>query len=72
MFPLLPLLGLTGIFGGAGTLIWYARLSREEKAKADRIAETYASDLFDKAICQLSRSESKHVGALTRRDLETH
>ena len=70
MFPLLPLLGLTGIFGGAGTLVWYARLSKQEKAAADRIAEEYASDLFDKAVWQLSRSEAKHISKLTKRDLE--
>lgn len=70
MFPLLPLLGMAGIFGGAGTLAWYARLSKEEKARADRVAEDYAADLFDKAVWQLNRSESRHVSKLTRRDLE--
>lgn len=70
MFPLLPLLGMAGIFGGAGTLAWYARLSKEEKANADRMAEDYATDLFDKAIWQLSRSESRHVSKLTRNDME--
>ncbi len=70
MFPLIPLLGMTGLFGGAGMLVWYARLTREDKARADRIAEEYASDLFDKATWQLTRSESKHVGKLTRRDIE--
>ncbi len=70
MFPLVPLLGLTGLFGGAGILVWYARLSKQEKAKADRTAEDYASDLFGKAIWQLTRSESRHVSNLTRRDIE--
>lgn len=70
MFPLLPLLGMAGIFGGAGTLAWYARLSKEEKAEADRVAENLASDVFGKAIWQLNRSESRHVSRLTRSDLE--
>lgn len=70
MFPLLPLLGMAGIFGGAGTLAWYARLSKEEKAEADRVAENLASDVFGKAIWQLNRSESRHVSKLTRSDLD--
>lgn len=70
MFPLIPLLAWTGLIGGAGSLLWYARLSKEDKAKADRIAEDYASDLFDKARWQLTRSEENHVRTLTRHHFE--
>ena len=70
MFPLIPLLGLTGLLGGAGSLIWYSQLSKEDKARADRIAESYAGDLFDKARWQLTRSEEKHVRKLTKREFE--
>ncbi len=70
MFPLIPLLGLTGLLGGAGTLLWYSRLSKEDRARADRIAEEYASDYFDKARWQLTRSEEKHILKLAKRDFE--
>lgn len=72
MFPLIPLLGLISLMGGAGTLAWYSQLSKDDKAKADRIAEGYASDLFDKARWQLTRSEENHVRNLTKRDFEGH
>ncbi len=62
MFPLVPLLGLTGLFGGAGILVWYARLSKQEKAKADRTAEDYASDLFGKAMVEECRRDRRVVG----------
>lgn len=70
MFPLIPLLGWTGLIGGAGSLLWYAKLSREDKAKADRIAEDCASDIFDKARRQLARAEENRVRALTNRHFE--
>lgn len=72
MFPLIPLLGLTGLFGGAGTLLWYRQLSQEDKAAVDRMAEDYASDLFAKARWQLTRSEADHVRNLTKRDFENN
>ncbi len=70
MFPLIPLLAWTGLLGGAGSLLWYSQLSKEDKAKADRIAEGYASDLFDKARWQLTRSEESHVCKLTKHHFE--
>lgn len=70
LIPLIPLLAWTGLFGGAGTLLWYRRLSPQDKARADRIAEGYASDLFDKARWQLTLPETAHVQKLARRDFE--
>lgn len=70
MIPLIPLLGWTGLIGGASSLLWYSRLSRDDKAKADRIAEEYASDLFDKARWQLTRSEETHIRNLTQHHFE--
>ena len=64
---LIPLLSLVGLVGGAGVLCWYSQLSPEDKAKADAIAEGYASDLFDKARSQLSAPEASQIDALTRR-----
>jgi hypothetical protein len=69
MFSLIrwiPLLILTGLAGTVSALCWYCRLSAEDRGRADRIAEGYASDLFDKARWQLSSTEAKHVHRLTR------
>ena len=57
---------LSGLAGSAGALLWYWRLKPEERAIADRIAEGFALDLFDKARWQLSDAEAKHVTRLTR------
>lgn len=36
--PLIPILAIAAIFGGFVTLKWYSKLSRYERAEADRLA----------------------------------
>ncbi len=68
MFPLIPLLALASILGGAGTLRWYSCLGKECREKADRLAAEYARDLFGKRLSQLTRAEANRVHALAKRD----
>jgi hypothetical protein len=67
MFPLIPLLAIFAIVGGGATLVWYDRLSKEEKQKADRIACDYAKEVFNKSLEDLTNEEAKHVAMLTKR-----
>lgn len=64
---LILLLSLVGLATGAGVLCWYSQMLPEDRAKADAIAEDYASELFGKAKAQLSSSEASHVDSLTRK-----
>lgn len=64
------LLGLAGFLGVACDRHWHARLSAADRARADRMAEEYASDYFDKARWQLTRSEERHIRKLVKRDFE--
>ena len=67
MTRILPLL-LLSVFAASGVgLWWYGDLSPEDRAKADSIAAQYAATLYRKALGELSRSETRHVQALTRR-----
>jgi hypothetical protein len=49
-------LGLTGTF-------WYLMLSKEDREKADRLAEKLAWELFEKALGQLNGWQLKQVRA---------
>jgi hypothetical protein len=67
MFPLIPVLALFAIVGGGATLVWYDRLSKEEKEKADRLACGYAREVFDKSLDDLTKEQANHVAMLTKR-----
>jgi hypothetical protein len=61
MYPIVPILaGFASLFG-LTTLVWYYDLSREERARADRLTAEYARSLFDKAVDDLTRSEAKSI-----------
>ncbi len=67
MFRFLPVL-LVSLFVGSGVALWwYGDLSTEDRAKADAIAADYAARLYQKAVGELSRTESKHVQTMIRR-----
>jgi hypothetical protein len=61
MLPVIPLLGLSAIFGGTVALIWYDTLSKEQKAEADRLTAQYARALFSKAVGDLTKAEAQFV-----------
>jgi len=66
MFPIIPILALFAIFGGGATLLWYDKLSKEEKEEANRLTNQYAANLFDKTAEQLTKTEAKRVHALVK------
>ena len=66
MFPIIPILALFAIGGGGATLVWYDSLTREEKARANRLTTDYASELFGKSVKELTRAEASRVHALVR------
>ena len=68
-FPIIPLLAIAAILGGAGTLTWYSRLSPEEKDEADRKANEYAKTLFNKALDELTARQATQVHERVKREL---
>jgi hypothetical protein len=66
MFPIIPIVCWAMGIIGSGGLIWYGSLSKEDRGDADAIAAKYASDLFDKAVNQLTVAEAKQVHGLVR------
>ena len=51
-----------------GTLVWYSRLSPEEKARADERASEIAGELFNKALDKLTESEAAQVHKRVKRE----
>lgn len=65
-FPIIPLLALAAILGGSVTLVWYDKLSQEQKEEADRLAANYAKELYGKSMRELTQAQTSHVVALTK------
>jgi len=61
MIPLIPILAGLALVGGGATLLWYDSLSKEDKARADRLTADYAAALFEKTVSQLTQSEARAV-----------
>ncbi len=70
MFPVIPIIAWAVVALGGSALYWYHHLSQEEKEEADRLAAGYASELFDKAVNQLTTGEARQVNALVRRHFD--
>lgn len=66
MVPLIPLLAIAALIGGAGTLYWYDSLSKEDKEKADAYAAELAWKLYQKSLKNLTRDQLDHVAELVR------
>lgn len=60
MVSLIPL-AITAILVGSGALVWYFTLSDEDKRLADELANNLASELFNKALDQVSRKEARMI-----------
>ncbi|MCE9566241.1 MAG: hypothetical protein K8U57_29820 [Planctomycetes bacterium] len=61
MFPIIPVLALVALFGGGATLYWYDALSRDEKARANRMVGDMAWQLFGKTVEELTEAEARHI-----------
>ena len=70
MLPLIPIIGWALAAAGVGSLWWYHNLTAEQQAEADAIAAGHASELFDKAVNQLSVGEARQVHDLVRRHFD--
>jgi len=66
MFPVIPILALLALIGGAGTLAWYETLSDDEKDQANDLTAHYAERLYHKTVAQLTHDEAQMVHRLTR------
>ena len=69
VFPIIPILAIAAILGGTGTLVWYKRLSPEDREKADMKANEYAKNMYNKALDELSKSEARQVNKQVKEDL---
>ena len=61
MFPFIPMLAGLCVAGGGGTLLWYESLSKEDKARSNKLAAEYAEKLFKKTVSQLTAGEAQIV-----------
>ena len=61
MFPFVPMLASLAVFGGGAALVWYDRLSGDDKQKANRLTADTAKTLFGKAADQLTPAEARLV-----------
>ena len=67
-FPIIPLLAIAAILGGAGTLAWYSRLPQAKKDEADRKANEYARKLFNKALDELTTRQAAQISERVRKE----
>ncbi len=70
MLPLIPLVAWALTAVGVGSLWWYYNLTVQQQAEADALAAEYASELFDKAVNQLSAAEARQVHGLVKRHFD--
>lgn len=66
MFPIIPLLCLSGMLGGGSALAWYLSLNPRRREEMDAVACQYAWQVFEKSLDQLTADEARHVYHLTR------
>jgi hypothetical protein len=70
MFPVIPIIAWAVVALGGSALCWYHRLPQKEKEEADRLAAGYSSELFDKAVNQLTADEARQISKLVRRHFD--
>lgn len=67
MFPLVPFLLIATLIGSVVGLGWYESLKPHEKEEANRLAVSYAKQLYGRAIEDLTENELKHVHDTVKR-----
>ena len=61
VFPLVPVISVLFIVFGGSSIVWYSRLSPDDRIEADRHANKVAKSLFSKAVDELSTRQKSQV-----------
>jgi len=69
VFPIIPIAALAVTALGLGTLVWYWRLSPQERERADQIANEIALEVCGKALNELSKPETRRVMTMVRKQM---
>jgi hypothetical protein len=69
VFPIIPILAIVAMLGSGGTLVWYKRLSSEDREKADMKANEYAKNVYNKALDELSKPEARQINKQVKEEL---
>ena len=69
MLPLIPILCIAALIGGASGLAWYESLSKDEQEKADKLAGELAWNLYQKSLKNLTRDQAENVAAMVQRKM---
>lgn len=69
MLPLIPILCIAALIGGAGGLAWYESLSKDEQEKADKLAGELAWNLYQKSLKNLTRDQAEKVAGMVQRKM---
>ena len=69
MLPLIPLAALLGIGTGACVWAWYEQLTQADKETADRLAASYAQQLFGVTVDKLTDAQARTVAGRVKSHL---
>ena len=61
VFPLIPIVCLSGVIGGIFAYSWYESLPAAKRREADEYAASVAKRLYSKAVDELTRQQLNHV-----------
>ena len=67
--PIIPIVATTAIILGVSSLVWYSRLTGEEKQEADRRANEYAWRWFETALDGLDKVRFTRILLAVKRDM---
>ena len=66
MFPIIPLVCAAGFIASACGMAWYGTLPEEEQTKADKLAASFAWQLFQTSVDNLTHEQAETVAVLVR------
>ncbi len=69
VFPLIPVAAAAAVVLGVGALVWYSKLTPEQKRSADQRANELALEWFDKALDKLDKVSLTRVLVAVRREI---